>query len=62
MSFQTPLHRGALRVASILLAGVATPALAQAAAQRLIQAEAKLIGSVFNARKYYMPKWLYNNL
>ena len=33
MSFQTPLHRGALRVASILLAGVATPALAQAAAQ-----------------------------
>jgi outer membrane receptor protein involved in Fe transport len=33
MSFQTPLHRGALRVASIMLAGVATPALAQAAAQ-----------------------------
>ena len=33
MSFQTPLHRGALRVASILLAGVATPALAQAEAQ-----------------------------
>ncbi|MDD0973755.1 CpsD/CapB family tyrosine-protein kinase [Pseudomonas fontis] len=35
---------------------------AQAAAQRLTQAGAKLIGSVFNKRKYYMPKWLYNNL
>ncbi|MGH8379951.1 CpsD/CapB family tyrosine-protein kinase [Pseudomonas sp.] len=35
---------------------------AQAAAQRLSQAGAKLIGSVFNRRKYYMPKWLYNNL
>lgn len=35
---------------------------AQAAAQRLIQAEAKLIGSVFNARKYYMPKWVYDRL
>ncbi|PWB35149.1 cobalamin biosynthesis protein CobQ [Pseudomonas sp. SDI] len=35
---------------------------AQAAAQRLSQAGAKLIGSVFNKRKYYMPKWLYNNL
>ncbi|AIC20022.1 MULTISPECIES: CpsD/CapB family tyrosine-protein kinase [Pseudomonas] len=35
---------------------------AQAAAQRLVQAEAKLIGSVFNARKYYMPKWVYDRL
>ncbi len=35
---------------------------AQAAAQRLTQAGAQLIGSVFNRRKYYMPKWLYNNL
>ncbi|MCY1404272.1 putative tyrosine-protein kinase YveL [compost metagenome] len=35
---------------------------AQAAAQRLTQAGAKMIGSVFNARKYYMPKWLYRNL
>jgi len=35
---------------------------AQAAAQRLSQAGAQLIGSVFNRRKYYMPKWLYNNL
>lgn len=35
---------------------------AQAAAQRLTQAGAKLIGSVFNRRKYYMPKWLYKNL
>lgn len=35
---------------------------AQAAAQRLIQAEATLIGSVFNARKYYMPKWVYDRL
>lgn len=35
---------------------------AQAAAQRLTQAGARLIGSVFNKRKYYMPKWLYNNL
>ncbi|MBV6287006.1 CpsD/CapB family tyrosine-protein kinase [Pseudomonas aegrilactucae] len=35
---------------------------AQAAAQRLTQAGATLIGSVFNRRKYYMPKWLYKNL
>lgn len=35
---------------------------AQAAAQRLTQAGAKLVGSVFNRRKYYMPKWLYKNL
>ncbi|HKS14214.1 MAG TPA: CpsD/CapB family tyrosine-protein kinase [Pseudomonas sp.] len=35
---------------------------AQATAQRLTQAGAQLIGSVFNRRKYYMPKWLYNNL
>ncbi|UVJ41839.1 CpsD/CapB family tyrosine-protein kinase [Pseudomonas sp. LS1212] len=35
---------------------------AQAAAQRLTQAGAKMVGSVFNARKYYMPKWLYRNL
>lgn len=33
MSLHSPLHRGALRVASVLLAGVATPALAQASAQ-----------------------------
>ncbi|ROM70951.1 cobalamin biosynthesis protein CobQ [Pseudomonas brassicacearum] len=35
---------------------------AQAARQRLSQAGAKVVGSVFNRRKYYMPKWLYNNL
>ncbi|MBZ9781717.1 CpsD/CapB family tyrosine-protein kinase [Pseudomonas sp. REP124] len=35
---------------------------AQAAAQRLTQAGATLVGSVFNRRKYYMPKWLYKNL
>lgn len=35
---------------------------AQAAVQRLTQAGAKVVGSVFNARKYYMPKWLYRNL
>jgi Mrp family chromosome partitioning ATPase len=35
---------------------------AQASAQRLSQAGAKLVGSVFNRRKYYMPKWLYKNL
>jgi len=35
---------------------------AQAAVQRLSQAGAKLVGSVFNRRKYYMPKWLYKNL
>ncbi len=35
---------------------------AQAATQRLAQAGAKLIGSIFNGRKYYMPKWLYDNL
>lgn len=33
MSYPTPLHRGALRVATILLAGVAAPALAQTTAQ-----------------------------
>jgi Mrp family chromosome partitioning ATPase len=35
---------------------------AQAAAQRLTQAGAKLIGGIFNARKYYMPKWVYDHL
>jgi Mrp family chromosome partitioning ATPase len=35
---------------------------AQAAAQRLTQANAKLIGCIFNARKYYMPKWVYDRL
>ncbi|MDR1349430.1 MAG: CpsD/CapB family tyrosine-protein kinase [Zoogloeaceae bacterium] len=35
---------------------------AQAAVQRLTQAGAKLIGSIFNARKYYMPKWVYDHL
>ncbi|MEE1926160.1 CpsD/CapB family tyrosine-protein kinase [Pseudomonas sp. 148P] len=35
---------------------------AQAASQRLAQAGALLIGSVFNRRRYYMPKWLYNHL
>ncbi|MCY1392436.1 Tyrosine-protein kinase YwqD [compost metagenome] len=35
---------------------------AQAAVQRLTQAGAKMVGSVFNARKYYMPEWLYRNL
>lgn len=35
---------------------------AQAATQRLTQAGAKPVGCIFNRRKYYMPKWLYNNL
>lgn len=35
---------------------------AQAAVQRLTQANARLLGSVFNARRYYMPKWVYDNL
>ncbi|MDR0280567.1 MAG: CpsD/CapB family tyrosine-protein kinase [Paucimonas sp.] len=35
---------------------------AQAASQRLVQAGALLIGSVFNRRRYYMPKWLYTHL
>ncbi|MDZ5436434.1 CpsD/CapB family tyrosine-protein kinase [Pseudomonas fluorescens] len=35
---------------------------AQAAVQRLTQAGAKMVGSVFNRRKYYLPKWLYKNL
>lgn len=35
---------------------------AQAAVQRLQQADARLLGSIFNARRYYMPKWIYDNL
>jgi len=35
---------------------------AQAAVQRLRQANAKLLGSVFNARRFYMPNWLYRLL
>ncbi|GAB3461698.1 CpsD/CapB family tyrosine-protein kinase [Azotobacter salinestris] len=35
---------------------------AQAAVQRLRQANAKLLGSVLNARRLYMPKWLYRLL
>lgn len=35
---------------------------AQAAVQRLRQANANLLGSVFNARRYYTPKWLYRYL
>ncbi|MFB8830830.1 CpsD/CapB family tyrosine-protein kinase [Azotobacter sp. CWF10] len=35
---------------------------AQAAVQRLRQANAKLLGSVLNARRFYMPKWLYRLL
>jgi protein-tyrosine kinase len=35
---------------------------AQAAVERLRQANAKLLGSVFNARRYYTPKWLYRYL
>lgn len=35
---------------------------AQAATQRLHQADAHVIGSIFNARRYYMPKWIYDNL
>lgn len=35
---------------------------AQATVQRLVQAGATVIGSVFNKRKYYMPKWLYDHL
>ncbi|MDR1854268.1 MAG: CpsD/CapB family tyrosine-protein kinase [Azoarcus sp.] len=35
---------------------------AQAALQRLRQAEARVIGSIFNARKFYLPKIIYDNL
>ncbi len=35
---------------------------AQAATQRLNQAGAKVIGGILNARRYYMPKWLYDYL
>lgn len=35
---------------------------AQAAIQRLEQAGARLVGTVFNARRYYMPKWVYERL
>ena len=35
---------------------------AQAAVQRLQQANATLLGSVFYARKLYLPQWLYNLL
>lgn len=35
---------------------------AQAAVERLRQANANLLGSVFNARRFYIPKWLYNLL
>lgn len=35
---------------------------AQAAVQRLRQANANLLGSIFNARRYYTPKWLYRYL
>ena len=35
---------------------------AQAASQRLSLAGARLVGSVFNRRRYYMPTWLYNHL
>ena len=35
---------------------------AQAAVQRLRQANANLLGSLFNARRYYTPKWLYRYL
>ncbi len=35
---------------------------AQAALERLHQADARMLGSIFNGRKYYMPQWLYNLL
>jgi Mrp family chromosome partitioning ATPase len=35
---------------------------AQSALQRLAQANATVLGSVFNARKHYMPKWVYDRL
>jgi len=35
---------------------------AQAAMQRLQQANARLLGSVFNGRRFYVPKWLYKLL
>ena len=35
---------------------------AQAAVERLHQADARLLGCIFNGRKYYMPQWLYNLL
>lgn len=35
---------------------------AQAAVERLRQARANLVGSVFNGRKYYLPQWLYKLL
>ncbi|MDR1888034.1 MAG: CpsD/CapB family tyrosine-protein kinase [Zoogloeaceae bacterium] len=35
---------------------------ARAAIQRLTQAGARLTGCIFNARRYYMPKWVYDHL
>ncbi|MDH2432979.1 CpsD/CapB family tyrosine-protein kinase [Pokkaliibacter sp. MBI-7] len=35
---------------------------AQAATHRLTQNGAHILGTVFNRRKYYMPKWLYDQL
>ncbi|MFP8967991.1 CpsD/CapB family tyrosine-protein kinase [Pokkaliibacter sp. CJK22405] len=35
---------------------------AQATVQRLRQSGAKLLGTIFNRRKYYMPRWLYDQL
>lgn len=35
---------------------------AQAAQKRLNQADANIIGCIFNNRKYYTPSWIYNKL
>jgi Mrp family chromosome partitioning ATPase len=46
----------------VIRAEVTRREVAQAAVERLRQANARLLGSVFNGRKYYMPQWLYNLL
>lgn len=46
----------------VIRAEVTRREVAQAAVERLLQANAHLLGSVFNGRKYYMPKWLYDLL
>lgn len=35
---------------------------AQATVNRLTQAGAQLIGAIFNRRRYYMPRWIYERL
>ena len=46
----------------VIRAEVTRLEVAQAAVERLRQANARLLGSVFNGRRFYVPQWLYNLL